>query len=102
MTDTEEMRLWLKENREFLAKYDADEMAWLAFQTLPWIDRMVVYEVLSHINDAKAGSNFDNRAKFHIWHETEGIERLSPQSLKEQWFDLGKHLVTGRCWDDVA
>lgn len=96
-----ELRTWLKENRHILNKYQSNELFEMAQICLPWVPELILYNVLSHYHDAIQGTNFDNRAKMHIDHETITIEMMSGViHLSEYWFELWRYQTKGRDYDE--
>lgn len=96
---TNDFKKWLKQCGPYLGNRTPDEIASLAHYV--GFSYEVILPILSHFEDALRGSNFDNRAKMHIDHETIGIELISGKyALDGQWEALGKKLVEGKDFDD--
>lgn len=81
-----DFRIWLKTIKDTAFMKDADpyEIADLAHYV--GFSHAITLPILSHFEDALRGSNFDNKAKMHIDHETIGIELMAnPFDLDDQW-----------------
>lgn len=103
MDEIVEFRSWLKLNRQHFrdGNYNREEVTELAL--IAGFSRLTIYKELSHFQDALQGSSFDNRAKFHIDHESTAIEMLRGKiDLKDQWRALYDKTERGHDYDDYA
>lgn len=102
MTEEQELRAWLRLNRNhfLLGDYGPDEVAW--FARMNDFSPILICKILSHFNDALGGTNFDNRINMHVTNETNTIEHLSGKvDLSEQWYALSCKLNYDMDFDEV-
>lgn len=100
--DIDALNRWLAKNRLHFKfnNYTPDEVTYLAM--LDGHNHQLVYKVLSHFDDALAGTSIDRRARAKAaWFQSE-VLIPSCLDLDEQWNRLGRYLEDGVEFEEVA
>jgi len=107
--DEQELRDWLKKNRELLKDHSSDTVVYFAL--LNQFPRDLVYSVLSDFRDAMQGSHIENRAAMEAYRfeaAMEDVQRLRDAQtyikeldLRPLWKDLHTY-QTGIVFEEAA